>query len=640
MEQVKGRTFSPHDGERKALRKRARFRPSKWAERYRVLPPKVSSMPGKWRNSNSPYLAGIMDAAAKPYVRTIIACKSPQIGMTEAVHNFMGYTIDRDPGQILYVFPDEDMARENMRDRIAPMVSSTPQLRKYLTRSSHDSQSLRLDLRHVNVYLAWARSASKLGNKPIRFLSLDEVDKYPDTAGRKESSPIALAEARTTTYSRSCKIFKYSTPTMESGNIWQAINNEAELVFHFEVRCPDCGKKQRMIFDQIKWEGGSKADPKKVYAWYECAHCGSEWDDDKRDAAVRRGVWRDNDSRSLDYALGQDRPAAIGFHLPAWLSKFVSLSKCAAAFIKGQRSKTALKNFMNNFAAEPWVEYEVEREEDQILALRDDRPVGLVPGEGQVACLVGQIDTQDNGFWYEIRAFGWGHIQESWQIRSGFIPADWSKISREQLRDRQWPYHPAFDPIREILWENEYKDAEGNIYSVRFAGIDAMGHHTSQVYDFCRAHRGKIVPLQGMTGRSNTAYKWSKIDTYPGTNKPISGGIKLLQLDVHHYKDELSSRLQIAPLDPGAWHLCADADRFWAQQMCAEYVDDKGRWQCPTNKDNHAWDCSVYGLALADVLGIKHWRHPDRNPEQEKSARQKKKQTVNPFTQGVNPFQR
>jgi hypothetical protein len=43
-------------------------------------------------------------------------------------------------------------------------------------------------------------------------------------------------------------------------------------------------------------------------------------------------------------------------------------------------------------------------------------------------------------------------------------------------------------------------------------------------------------------------------------------------------------------------------------QMTAEYVNEKGLWECQTSRDNHAWDVSVYNLVIADVLGIKFWK--------------------------------
>ena len=49
-------------------------------------------------------------------------------------------------------------------------------------------------------------------------------------------------------------------------------------------------------------------------------------------------------------------------------------------------------------------------------------------------------------------------------------------------------------------------------------------------------------------------------------------------------------------------------DKNFAKQMCAEYQDERGYWICPKGKDNHHWDIAVYGLALADIMGIRDKR--------------------------------
>ena len=86
----------------------------------------MSVLPGKWKNDVTPYLAGIMDASFFQSVQTIIICEAPQVGKTEAVLNCIGYAIDRDPGPVLCIYPDELTARENSQDRIQPMIKISP----------------------------------------------------------------------------------------------------------------------------------------------------------------------------------------------------------------------------------------------------------------------------------------------------------------------------------------------------------------------------------------------------------------------------------------------------------------------------------------------------------------------------------
>lgn len=318
-------------GERKLFRRRRPIPVSEWAEKYRVL--EMSSIPGRWKNVFTPYLAGIMDAMGSPGVETVIICKSPQTGGSEAAHNFVGWCIDRSPGPAMYVFPDEITARENARDRIIPMITASPRLREYMTGCGDDASSLRINLAHMPIYLGWSGSVSRLGNKPIRTLILDELDKYKNP--KNEATSETLAEKRTTTWRTRRHIVKISTPTTEDGPIWRAFNEEAGARFDYHVRCPHCGMWQKMLFERIGWPGkDTDAEPPaedvlaRRLAYYPCEHCGAVWDDSDRDRAVRLGEWRERGSGlSLTALLAGRPPAKLGFHIPAWLSYFVSLSE-------------------------------------------------------------------------------------------------------------------------------------------------------------------------------------------------------------------------------------------------------------------------------------------------------------------------
>jgi phage terminase large subunit GpA-like protein len=133
---------------------------------------------------------------------------------------------------------------------------------------------------------------------------------------------------------------------------------------------------------------------------------------------------------------------------------------------------------------------------------------------------------------------------------------------------------------------------------------------------------GRLLAFQGRE-RQTQPHRYSNIEFYPNTNKPIPGGVKLLQANANYYKNILSSKLDILPGDPGAWHLNAEAADEWAKQMCAEHINDEtGLWECPDNVKNHAWDVSYMQLVAADVLGVKFWRK-EAAPEQ---PREKKKE--------------
>lgn len=593
-------------GERAVLRRRAPMPVSVWAERHRVLA--HSTIPGRWHNTVTPYSTGIMDASFHEAVRTVIVCKCPQSGITEAVHNCIGYAIDRAPGPVMYVYPDEITARENARDRILPMIAGSPRLATYLTGSADDRSSLRINLRHMPIHLAWSGSASRLGNKPVRHLVLDELDKYQQA--RNEAPAEALAEKRTITWRHKARIWKISTPTVEDGPIWQAMTREAQAVFDYHVRCPHCAMEQLMAFERIRWPEEVR-DPEEVksrqLAEYVCEHCGCAWNDGDRDRAVRLGCWRERTTHlELMAHLDAHRPGAIGFHLPAWLSYFVSLSKVAAAFLQWVTTKDQekLKDFCQNVKAEPWRAHREERQEDRILALCDDRPRGTVPGPlpeapgvPRVAALVAGIDTQGGDevrgyFRYVIRAFGWGEEEESWLVQCGTVP--------------------TLPALADVLWRSVYRDAAGNEHTVRLALQDAMGHRTREVYAFCAANKGRIFPTQGKRNQS-APLAYAPQEYFPGTQRRIPGGLRLLKVDTTFFKNDLSARLAIAPEDPGAFHLHHGTPPEYAREMTAEYYDEKQQaWICPKGRDNHFWDCEVLALAAAHALGVRNWKRPDQ----------------------------
>ena len=583
--------------ERKVYRKKKPILVSKWAERNRVM---VSGpLEGlKWNNDYFPHLVGILNASFFPSVQYIGNCKAPQTGGSSLMETCIGYAADMKPGPALIVYPDKDTSVKRSMDNLQPMFKMSPNLRKLMTRYQDDMAGVRIKLLTMLIYMGWAGSVTSVGNVSAKYLCLDEVDKYNEYASKKEAAVLDLVLKRVTVYTHGRKVWLTSTPTMVDGVIWNYLQNETQVVFDYWVKCPDCGMFQVMEFDRIKFNGVK--DPvemeAKQPAYYECFDCAGQWNDERRNCAVEKGEWRSREKkrapRELMKYLTEERPKKICFHTPAWISKLISLSDSAAAFLRGLKSNKALKDFMTQHKAEPWVDFRVDRKLEEIMSLRDDRPQGLVPGDGVVQVLLAAVDTQDHGFWYEIRAWGWGAEKESWQVRSGFVE--------------------TFNGLSKLLFEKKYQDASGNEYEVRMAAIDAMGHRTVEVYEFCKKYRGRMYPIQGLP-KSQYNFTPSQIKRYPGTKRAMPGEVWLYRINTKHYKDHLATKLQICGADPGAWHLNKDVSEGWCRQMTVEFLNDQGAWECPNGRANHAWDVSVYGLFLADFCQLGTRNKPDPN---------------------------
>ena len=584
--------------ERKILRKRKQIKPSVWSEKHRVLVKSV--LPGLWKNSVTPYLVGIVDAAALPYIREIIICKAPQTGVSEIAHNFVGSRIDLAPGDVLYTFPEENTARGNAKDRVTPMILNSVRLRSYLTGYEKDLASDRINLQHMTIYFAWAGSPSSMANKPIRYAISDEIDKPGFGNAKKEADPLDQIDKRLTTYRDISKHWKISTPTVATGNVWQELNHNTDVIFEFHVKCPFCEQLQLMKMTQIKWEGGSKADPREIknkkLAWYECEACKEHWDDNIRNKAARHGDWiARGSSIAIETYLEKFRPANIGFHLPAWNSYFVSLSECAAAFLKGLENKKKLKDFRNGFEALPWEEYEVlaKQEDEEVLKCKTDLPPQVVP-ESAVALTAG-FDLHKAGFPYVVRA--WAKDFTSWLIDYGHL-GNWQDLERLLFET----VYPVYNSDRQMRIWRAGLDTGGSKYKKEISS-------TEEAYLWLQENTGhsRACRVWGCKGSSNplpTKLKMGSILNKTPSGKPLRMGMRLVLLDTDKIKDMFYDRMfkALSGEQGGAW-LHNETTLEYARQITAEekQVNEKGveTWEL-IRADNHYLDCECIASALAD----------------------------------------
>lgn len=109
---------------------------TEWADQYRYLSNKAAAEPGKWRAVRTPYLKEIMDSlSSSSPVEEVIFAKGDQIGATEAANNWIGCCtiIDQAPGPMHGVLPTVDLAKRTSKQRIAPLIETTPRHRESKT---------------------------------------------------------------------------------------------------------------------------------------------------------------------------------------------------------------------------------------------------------------------------------------------------------------------------------------------------------------------------------------------------------------------------------------------------------------------------------------------------------------------------
>ena len=127
-----------------------------------------------------------------------------------------------------------------------------------------------------------ANSAVGLRSMPARYLFLDEVDAYPPSAD-EEGDPVALAEARTRTFSWRSKVLLGSTPTIHGLSRIER-EYEASDQRRFFVPCPHCQEMQWLRFERLRWE---KGQPETTH--YICASCDGRIEEHHKTAMLAAG---------------------------------------------------------------------------------------------------------------------------------------------------------------------------------------------------------------------------------------------------------------------------------------------------------------------------------------------------------------
>ncbi|MGB3490757.1 MAG: phage terminase large subunit family protein [Xanthobacteraceae bacterium] len=566
---------------------------SEWADENRYLSQKAASEPGRWRTERTPYLRAIMDAlSSSSPVQRVVFEKGAQIGATESGLNWIGYVIHQAPGPMLSVAPTVDMAKRYSKQRIAPMIEESSQLRGLVADSrSRDSGNTVLAKEFAGgvLVMTGANSAVGLRSMPARYVFLDEVDGYPgDVDG--EGDPVALAEARTRTFQRR-KIYMVSTPTIAGRSRIDREFSKSDQR-RFFLPCPHCETFQTLKFTQLKWP---KNDPAKATYW--CEECGAEIGEQHKTEMLRRGEWR---------ATAEGDGRTVGFHLSSLYSPvgWMSWGEIAQRWEAAQGDPELLKEFINTVLGEVWQDKGDAPEWDVVYNRRETYLTGTVP-TGAVALFAG-VDVQKDRI--EVGIWGFGRNRERWLIAHVILPG---QTNRPQV----WA---DLTKMLDEPWEHE----SGAQMYVRDWGIDS-GAYTAEVYAYVRSQRGRanVHAIDGQD-KYTAAYLGVGNKDADANGKKLRRGLKTIKIGVSFCKQELVGQLALqrpeeGALPPGYIHLPSDVTEDQVKQLTAESMVTRavnGRqrreWQVIEGRRNEVLDCANYARGLAALRGWDRWKEP------------------------------
>jgi phage terminase large subunit GpA-like protein len=570
---------------RRAFAPPPRITVSEWADRYRVL--SAESTPGehgRWRTARAPYLREIMDALSDPTVERVVFMKSARVGATETLNNWLGFSMDLQPGPMLIIQPTVDDAKGWSKEQLAPMLRDCGRLRGKIKESGRRDAKNALQFKQFpGGYLAvvGSNAASGFRRRSIEKLGADEVDGYGREAKggvNKEGDPLSLAIKRTNNAWRR-KIFECSTPTVKGAS---RIEDDFLLSDqrHYYVPCPHCGHRQTLKWGQFRWDDRDAATVRYVCGGISpdgelTAGCGEPITEEHKTWMVTRGEWRAH----------QPGRRLRGYFIWSGYSLLSGWERMVAEFLEAKATgKAALQVFVNTVLGETWDESGERIDHGALAARRQAYPEGVdVPmGAAVLGC---GTDTQGDRLEYSVWA--WGAGEEAWLIKHETLWGD--------------PGQPEVWRQLDLVRNREWRHASGAMLKIRAMAIDSGGHHTSEVYRYVKARRGHgVFAIKGGTepGRAPVSRP----------SKSNKEAVQLFTLGVDALKDTWFSRLKLDAEGPGYVHFPMVDDEY-LRQLTAEtartrYVNKRPvRRYEKVYERNEALDCAVYALAALYLLG-------------------------------------
>lgn len=442
---------------------------SQWAANERTLLSKGSQIEGKWRNDRNPLLVEPMDCFSRASsVHEAVMIFPIQFGKTEIELNALGYTMDMDPGPIMVVLPDDITMNAWIDQKLATLIEGTEAVQRALTTTNSRSaanQKAFKDFLGGQLFIEHAKTATRLTLKSVRVVLVDELDKFASALPAGED-PLELIKGRNSAFPSTFKRGYIGTPGLKGVSRLDDLYEQSDQR-RYHVPCPHCGHEQ-----PLEWSG-LHYTPDASECWYVCRECAAVIEEHHKTTMIARGRWvaanpgapiRGYRANCLYYPLGMG---------PRWLD-------LVRMWRRAQNEPTKLQVFVTERLAESWEDPAMRRVKHTLLTERAE-PYKLRTAPRDVLALTAGVDTQNNRL--AAHLIGWGRgMRAAWTIDYVELPGD-----------------PAEDAVWLSLVDYLNRPIEhacGSILRPEAVAIDAGGHRTEDVKNFCRPKPGRAHPLR------------------------------------------------------------------------------------------------------------------------------------------------
>lgn len=551
----------------------------KWAEEHIESIP-YSPIPGRFKITNSPMLAEVMQEMVNPHTRLISIIASVQSSKSTAIEVALCYIIANLPGPTLWLDQNDDDAKDQAEGRLRKLFDCCEPVKRLYPGDRYKLRNTTIQFANgMTLWVAGAYNKSNLQRRSIRWLIGDETWRWPQ-------GHMAEAEARTTAFGWLGKTIFCSQGGFEGDDTHTkfATTDQRE----WEFICPHCGHQQPYTWACVEWDKDCKdseghVDFRKLRAstYMRCANCQARFadrDDVRRDLNATAKFVPQNPTAAAEY---------VGFHWNALAT--MSWGMLAELYIRAKISAkkgdySQLRQFWQKRLGLPWDEFQ---EDYHIETTISDYHMGdRWENEGNISGIPLRfltVDVQRDSFYLVVRS--WATDGSSRLMYCAHV------LTWEDIRNAQEQY-----------------GVHDNLVFVD------CGYSTYEVYSHCSEHGWTAL----MGDKRNTFTHRPK-----GSDKPVErfyspkrqislgygeNGMRVCNM---HFWSNLNIKDALHRLrcntEAPTWEVPCNVPQEYLDMLDSECrTKDKGRWIWKQigERANHYLDCEAMSVCAAVMLKL------------------------------------
>lgn len=613
---------------------------AEFAEASLYLPRETSEKHGRFSLYYAPALHGIFAALDDPSIAEVVAMKSAQQAWTTGLIAYLANRIVNAPCAMIGLFDSDGSAKDFNDEKLVPIVEATPDLLARIDVRKSRTSGNRSDFKRFPggfLKLGGSGQIRKVKSTSAGILFVEEPDDAKENV-RDQGSAIQLLWERAKRRTDVKRIIG-GTPSIE-GLSQIAFRLEVSDKRVLPVRCHDCGEKHVLDLANVAWQE-REGLPHPVYghadpstAVYVCPHCGSAWDDYRRQQNIRDTVaaaMADGDPL-CGWTPTRPTHGIAGFH--EWNEAYsclpgVGMAEYVRDYLEAdhalrQGDQTKQIVLINSKHGRPYAFRSDQADADALQKAALDYPEGEVPVGG--LAMVATVDVQHNRLSVLVRAYG--RERESWLVL-WTEPAAGVSVHSES--------DPVWEELDRIVF-SPYRRADDLALYVSAITIDTGDGHTNDAaYAWVRSRQRRHPGVLIMAGKgASTDREIFSLPTSRAVDprrpdratKADRYGLHIYEIGTGRAKDHLAARWKMEASGNGLHHAYKSVRADYWDQILSEIKapsrTQRGKlvWQPKIGVPHEALDCEVYAEHASRALKL-HIKTPEQWAALEHQLRQR-----------------